>query len=75
MPKVITLDSIKILIHYDDHMPPHFPALYNEYEELIVIETLETYAGKLPHRQYKKVVKWAGVNKDLLIEKCNDFNL
>lgn len=74
MPTVILLDSIKILIYYDDHMPPHFHAQYNEYEELIIIETLEIYAGELPNRQHKRVMEWARENKEFLIEKWNDFN-
>ncbi|HFA51957.1 MAG TPA: DUF4160 domain-containing protein [Bacteroidetes bacterium] len=54
MPTIHTLNSIKILIYFDDHLPPHFHAIYNEYEELIEIHTLETYRGKLPSKQRKK---------------------
>jgi len=43
LPTVHIIDSIKILIYYDDHLPPHFHAIYNEHEELIEINTLETY--------------------------------
>ena len=40
------------------HPPPHFHAKFAEFEELIEIETLETYAGKIPGVQRKKVTEW-----------------
>ena len=60
------IDSIKIYIYTRDHNPPHFHALIAEYEELIVIETLETYSGYLPTRYRKKVIDWANENREYL---------
>ena len=37
-----------------EHLPPHFHVLYAEYEMLIVIKTLKTYAGELPIKQYNR---------------------
>jgi hypothetical protein len=74
LPTIKIIDSIKILIYFNDHMPPHFHAIYNEYEVLIEIKTLEVYAGKLPNRQMKKVMEWASNNQDFLIGKWNEFN-
>ena len=74
MPTVKIIDSIKILIYFQDHVPPHFHAQYNEYEELIEIATLETYAGGIPSRQRKKVVEWAGKNQIYLQSKWDEFN-
>lgn len=62
------------MIYYDDHIPPHFHANYSEYEEVFLIETLETYAGRLPNKQRKKVLKWAEDHKDFLWNKWNQFN-
>jgi len=42
MPTVHKIDSIKIMVYFDDHLPPHFHAEYNEYEELFVIRTIAT---------------------------------
>ena len=42
-----------ILIHMyirGEHNPPHFHALYAEYEALINIQTLEVIEGILPRR-------------------------
>ena len=53
MPTIKTMDNVKIDIYSRDHPPPHFHAKFAEHEELIVIETLETYAGKMPKVQRK----------------------
>jgi hypothetical protein len=45
MPTIKIIDSIKIDLYSREHPPPHFHALFAEYEELIIIETLETYIG------------------------------
>lgn len=74
MPTVFLLNSIKIMIYFKDHVPPHFHAFYNEHEILIEIESLETYAGSLPTKQFKMVLEWAGANKDFLRMKWNEFN-
>jgi Domain of unknown function (DUF4160) len=49
-------------MYYRDHHPPHFHAIYAEYEAQIaeyeaqiVIETLEPLAGELPARALKLV--------------------
>ena len=41
-------------MYFFDHAPPHFHAKYAEHEELIVIETLETYAGGNPKNNEKR---------------------
>ncbi len=68
MPTFFRFDGIKIDLYLDDHHPPHFHALYGEHEELIEIETLEVYRGRLPVRQHKKVIKWAAENQEVLRE-------
>jgi hypothetical protein len=66
MPTIKTIDSIKIDIYSREHLPPHFHVIYAEYEELIEIDTLQTYAGKLPITQKRKVIEWAIERKDYL---------
>jgi len=60
MPTLHIINSIKIDVYPREHLPPHFHALYAEHEILIEIKTLDTYAGSLPARQHKMVIKWAG---------------
>jgi hypothetical protein len=74
MPTVKLLDSIKILVYFKDHMPPHFHAIYNEYEVLIEIESLNVYSGYLPNKQMKRVHKYATEYQKFLAQKWKEFN-
>lgn len=74
MPTLKVIDSIKIDIYSREHPPPHFLTIYAEYEELIEIEDLSTYAGRLPKVQRNKVIAWAEKNKSLLAENFARLN-
>jgi hypothetical protein len=74
MPCIKVIESIKIYIYSRDHNPPHFHAIYAEYEELIEIKSLKTYSGKLPKAQRKKVINWAETKQDFLLNQWNTFN-
>ena len=74
MPALKTIDKIKIDIYSREHPPPHFHAKFAEFEELIEIETLETYAGKIPRVQRKKVTDWAVNNKQFLLDTFKQLN-
>jgi hypothetical protein len=45
--------GIVIQMFWKDHSPPHFHALYAEYEALIDIRTLEVIQGHLPKSLFK----------------------
>jgi Domain of unknown function (DUF4160) len=47
--------GIIIKIFFGDHPPPHFHAVYGEYNALIGIESLEIIEGDLPNRAQKLV--------------------
>lgn len=74
MPTIKIIDSIKIDIYSREHPPPHFHAIYAEYEELIIIESLDTYAGRLPKNQRDKVIDWAEDKKEFLLENFKRLN-
>lgn len=74
MPTIERIDGTKIDVYPKEHSPPHFHALYAEFEELIEIETLETYVGKIPSNKRKKVIAWAKKNKDILSENFKRLN-
>ena len=44
---------------YRDHAPPHFHAVYGEYEATITIGELEVLSGYLPTRALRLVIEWA----------------
>ena len=52
---------------FDDHNPPHFHALYGEYEVLIDINTFAIFAGHLPPRALGLVIEWATLHQDELL--------
>jgi len=51
-----------------DHAPPHFHALYGEFEALIDIRTLEIRGGRLPQRALALVLEWATLHRNELLE-------
>lgn len=74
MPTIKIIDSVKIDVYSRDHLPPHFHALYAEYEELIEIMSLKTYIGRIPVVQRKKVIDWAADKKDYLLGIFKQLN-
>jgi hypothetical protein len=50
MPTIGRFYGILIQMYFGDHVPPHFHALYAEFEALIDIQTFEVIRGGLPNR-------------------------
>ncbi len=59
MPTISMFYGILIQMFWQDHAPPHFHALYGEYEVLISIQTLEILEGNMPRRALALVLEWA----------------
>ena len=57
-----------IQIFWGDHAPPHFHALYGEFEVLINIRTLEILRGTMPRRALVLVLEWASLHREELME-------
>jgi hypothetical protein len=53
---------------WGDHAPPHFHALYGEYEVIIDIRTLEIIKGDMPRRALALVLEWASMHREELEE-------
>lgn len=58
MPRVCEFFGIIISMYYNDHLPPHFHAIYNRHEAKIGIETLGLLEGKLPQRVLSMILEW-----------------
>jgi len=52
---------------YKDHAPPHFHAIYGEYEITVEIES-GVINGQFPRRALKLVFEWLELHKDDLLE-------
>jgi hypothetical protein len=68
MPEISRFLGIIIRMFYNEHNPPHFHAIYNEFEAEIEINTLEIIAGDLPKRVRNLVIEWAIDHRDELME-------
>lgn len=68
MPTISTFYGIMIQMFWGDHAPPHFHALYGEYEILINIQTLEVMKGSMPRRALTLVLEWASIHREELAE-------
>lgn len=67
MPEISRFYGIIIRMFYNDHNPPHFHAIYQEYEAVLDIKTLEILEGHLPKRAMSLVIEWAIEHRKELI--------
>lgn len=63
MPEISRFYGIIIYIFYREHQPPHFHAVYGEYEGLIAIDTFAVLSGHLPPRALGLVIEWATIHQ------------
>ena len=68
MPRIAEFFGIFIYMYFEDHSPPHFHAIYGEYEAVISISDLAVIDGKLPPRVHGLVIEWALQHKEELKE-------
>lgn len=68
MPTISIFYGIVVQMFWKEHGPPHFHALYAEYEALIDIEKLEIIRGHLPKRAMAFVLEWASEHQTELLE-------
>ncbi len=58
MPRISEFYGIVIYMHYSDHAPPHFHAIYGEFEAEILIRSAVVLKGHLPRRALSLVREW-----------------
>jgi len=68
MPEISRFLGISIRMYRDEHLPPHFHAIYNNYRAKISIETFSLVEGNLPSRVLGLVVEWAESHQNELME-------
>lgn len=62
MPELSRFLGIVIAMYYRDHSPPHFHAVYGEYDITIQIET-GIVTGQFPRRALVHVLEWYELHK------------
>ena len=68
MPVVSVFRGIKVMMYYNDHMPPHFHAEYFGYNCIFDILEGCVIRGSLPSRQLKLVLAWSVIHQDELMQ-------
>ena len=74
MPEISRFYGIVIYMYFKDHFPPHFHALYNEYEALFSIETGEIIQGDIPKKQLRLIQAWVELHREELFENFNELS-
>lgn len=63
MPTISAFYGILIRMYFDDHAPPHFHAVYGEFEAVIDIRALSIIRGSLPRRALQLALDWAELHQ------------
>ena len=68
MPQISYFLGVIIRMFYRNHNPPHFHAVYAQYEALIDIEKNELFSGYLPPRVLGIVTEWTALHQNELMD-------
>ncbi len=74
MPIVYDFGSFRIYIYFQDHNPPHFHVRGPGFEAEVTIEEPRVLVGELPSGTFRTVRRWAIANRDMLVERWNEYN-
>ncbi|HEV3416963.1 MAG TPA: DUF4160 domain-containing protein [Pirellulales bacterium] len=66
MPRISQFYGIAIYMYFRDHSPPHFHAIYGEFEAEIEIGSSEITDGGLPRNARGLVREWTDAHRDEL---------
>ena len=67
MPTISSFFGILIQMYYDDHNPPHFHAIYGDFEILVGISPIRIIEGSVPNRVKSLVFEWAALHQAELL--------
>ena len=73
MGEISRFYGIIIQMFGNDHNPPHFHAVFNEYRAIVEIETGEILKGNLPGKQLKYIQVWLDIHKEELLENFHSL--
>jgi phosphomannomutase len=63
VPEISRFFGVLIRMYYDEHMPPHFHAIYGGAEAQIGIAPIMLLRGSLPRRALSMVIEWAAIHQ------------
>ena len=70
MPIISRFFGIVIFMNYNDHLPPHFHARYQDQEVTVEIET-GLVQGRMARRELRFVLEWSEKHSEELLENWN----
>jgi hypothetical protein len=68
LPEISRFLGIIIAMYYRDHRPPHFHAIYGDYEVVVNIEN-GVIEGRFPRRAVRLVLEWYELHREELMEE------
>lgn len=66
MPSLSMFFGIIIYMYAEDHNPPHFHAIYQDYEAQFDLNG-ELLVGEMPRKQMRLIAAWVELHKDELL--------
>lgn len=76
MPEIARFYGIIIKIFFsNEHNPPHFHAVYGEYNGSFSILDLKMIEGDLPRKAQNLIIEWANEHKEEIINMWNTKTL
>ena len=70
MPEISRFYGIAIAMNYREHNPPHFHAIYQDYEISVDIQT-GLVNGQMSKRALKMIFEWLDLHKEELLQDWN----
>ena len=67
MPIISEFYGIKVMMFWNEHMPPHFHAQYGGNKILVDIENGTVIKGVFPSKQLKLVLAWFEIHREELM--------
>jgi hypothetical protein len=67
VPRISTFYGIAIYMYWQDHLPPHFHAIYAESEAQVRVNDGTVMAGSLPNTAARLVAEWAALHREELL--------
>ncbi len=71
MPVISQFYGVIIRMFYNDHIPPHFHAVYGEYELIVSIAPIRIIEGQAPTRVRSMVLEWVAIHQQELMDDWN----
>ncbi len=67
MPEISRFLGIVVFMNFKDHNPPHFHAMYGDYQIIVEINT-GVVEGKFPKRALSLLMEWYEIHREELIK-------